>query len=179
VIPNHLTTKLRKRSGTVLETLHEPERRTPVRHGVLRLPSHPQAEREFRAPHGLRIVEAGGGNRHGVGLESLRWFIPLLISLLVFAANSIAAEPSPPNDYSAVDAIFTEHCLECHGSQDPEAKLVMESFDLLMKGGESGAVIVPGKSEESLLVRLIEGRVEKDGKKLIMPPGKKREKLKP
>src|SRR5437667_308859 len=55
----------------------------------------------------------------------------------------------------------------------------MESFDLLMKGGESGAVIVPGKSDESLLVRLIEGRVEKDGKKLIMPPGKKREKLKP
>ncbi|HYU54246.1 MAG TPA: c-type cytochrome domain-containing protein, partial [Gemmatimonadaceae bacterium] len=78
-----------------------------------------------------------------------------------------------------MDAIFTEHCLECHASQDPEAKLVMESFDLLMKGGESGAVIVPGKSEESLLVRLIEGRVEKDGKKLIMPPGKKREKLKP
>jgi hypothetical protein len=91
----------------------------------------------------------------------------------------IAAEPLPPNDYSAVDAIFTEHCLECHGSQDPEAKLVMESFDLLMKGGASGAVIVPGKSEESLLVRLIEGRVEKDGKQLVMPPGKKREKLKP
>src|SRR5213078_3945927 len=28
-------------------------------------------------------------------------------------------------------------------------------------------------------VKLVEGRVEKDGKKLIMPPGKKREKLKP
>ncbi|HMC28293.1 MAG TPA: c-type cytochrome domain-containing protein, partial [Verrucomicrobiae bacterium] len=106
-------------------------------------------------------------------------FIPKLIGLLVVAANLIAAEPLPTNDYSAVDAIFTEHCLECHGSQDPEAKLVMESFDLLMKGGESGAVIVPGKSEESLLVRLIEGRVERDGKKLIMPPGKKRDKLKP
>src|SRR2546425_7068661 len=112
-------------------------------------------------------------------LVSARCFIPKLIGLLAFAANVIAAEPLPPNDYSAVDAIFTEHCLECHGSQDPEAKLVMESFDLLMKGGESGAVIVPGKSEESLLVRLIEGRVEKDGKKLIMPPEKKREKLKP
>src|SRR6185369_1103253 len=105
--------------------------------------------------------------------------LPKLIGLLVITANLIAAEPSPPNDYSAVDAIFTEHCLECHGSQDPEAKLVMESFELLMKGGESGEVIVPGKSEESLLVRLLEGRVEKDGKKLIMPPGKKREKLKP
>jgi len=54
----------------------------------------------------------------------------------------------------------------------------MESHELLLKGGESGAVIVPGKSEESLLVRMIEGRFEKDGKKKIMPPGK-REKLKP
>src|SRR5438046_4234088 len=55
----------------------------------------------------------------------------------------------------------------------------MESHELLMKGGESGAVIVPGKSDESLLVKLVEGRVEKDGKTLIMPPGKKRQKLKP
>src|SRR6266498_2870170 len=112
-------------------------------------------------------------------LVSMRCCIPVLIGSLVFAAKVIAAEPLPPNDYPAVDAIFTEHCLECHGSQDPEAKLDVETFDLLMKGGESGAVIVPGSSEESLLVRLIEGRVEKDGKKLIMPPGKKREKLKP
>jgi hypothetical protein len=54
----------------------------------------------------------------------------------------------------------------------------MESHELLLKGGESGAVILPGKSDESLLVRMIEGKVEKDGKKRIMPPGK-REKLKP
>src|SRR5262249_44972760 len=109
-------------------------------------------------------------------LASMRQLIPKLIGPIILVANGIAAEPS---DYAAVDALFTEHCLECHGSQEPEAKLVLESFDLLMKGGESGAVVVPGRSEESLLVRLIEGRVEKDGKKLIMPPGKKREKLKP
>src|SRR5438034_5057814 len=123
---------------------------------------------------------ASGTDTFGsVLLVSLRSFLPKLIGLLALATTVIEAEPSPTIDYSAVDAIFTEHCLECHASQDPEAKLVMESFDLLMKGGESGGVIVPGKSEESLLVRLIEGRVEKDGKKLIMPPGKKREKLKP
>ncbi len=113
-----------------------------------------------------------GRSRRG----SARFVIAKLIGPIVFAATVNAAEPS---DYAAVDAIFTEHCLECHGSQEPEAKLILESFDLLMKGGESGAVVVPGRSEESLLVRLIEGRVEKDGKKLIMPPGKKREKLKP
>src|SRR6185503_18273392 len=81
------------------------------------------------------------------------------------------------NDYSAIVALFTERCFYCHESKEPEANLVLETFETLMKGGDSGPVIVPGKSSDSLLVKLIEG-MEKDGKKKIMPPGK-REKLKP
>ncbi|HKS37330.1 MAG TPA: c-type cytochrome domain-containing protein, partial [Verrucomicrobiae bacterium] len=96
-------------------------------------------------------------------------------SLFVLSNCCIAAEPP---DYSAVETLFTQHCLDCHASTEPEGRLVMESHELLLKGGESGTVIVPGKSEESLLVRMIEGKFEKDGKKKIMPPGK-REKLKP
>src|SRR5437762_5717749 len=113
-------------------------------------------------------------------LSSSRCSLPVLIFLLVGDLRVGQAETATPtNDYSGVEAIFTQHCLECHGSTEPEGKLILESHELLMKGGGSGAVIVLGKSEESLLVRMIEGRVEKDGKKLIMPPGKKREKLKP
>src|SRR5688572_15904057 len=81
------------------------------------------------------------------------------------------------NDYAAVDAIFVKSCVECHASDEPEANLVLENFDALMKGGENGPSIVPGKSSESLLVKLIEG-FEVDGKKKIMPPGK-RKKLTP
>src|SRR5881397_2069983 len=106
-------------------------------------------------------------------------FIAASICLSALAARLNAADPAPVHDYSAVEAIFTEHCLDCHGSTEPEGKLIMESHELLMKGGESGAVILPGKSQESLLVRMIEGRVEKEGRKLIMPPPKKRDKLKP
>src|SRR5204863_4688379 len=47
----------------------------------------------------------------------------------------------------------------------------------LMKGGETGVAIVPGKSSASLLVKMIEGNIQKDGETLIMPPGKKRKKL--
>jgi len=81
-------------------------------------------------------------------------------------------------DYTAVDAIFAQHCLDCHASKDPEGQLVLESFDSLMKGGELGAAILPGKSQDSLLAQMVEGRFEKEGKKKIMPPGK-REKLNP
>ena len=78
------------------------------------------------------------------------------------------------NDYAAVDAIFNTHCLECHGSKDPEGGLVLENFETLMKGGELGAAIAPGHSAESLLVKMIEGRFEKEGKTKVMPPGKRK-----
>jgi hypothetical protein len=89
-----------------------------------------------------------------------------------------AAEPGSAPDYSGVDALFNQHCLDCHAAKDPEADFVLESFELLMKGGQSGPVIVPGKSSESLLINMLEGKVERKGKKLIMPPGK-RKKLEP
>ena len=70
-------------------------------------------------------------------------YISALLLLLNFARAA---------DYSEVDSIFTKHCFDCHEAKEPEGKLVLESFDTLMKGGESGAVIMPGKSAESLLV---------------------------
>src|ERR1044071_2723531 len=135
------------------------------------------------------MARARGGSRRGGGLRSLEprhaaqqtagglMHRALWILLLGCGTHPVAGAAATV-DYAAVEGLFTEYCLDCHGSQDPEGKLVMESFDLLMKGGASGAAVVPGKSDESLLVRMIEGRVEKDGKKLIMPPGNKREKLK-
>ncbi len=79
-----------------------------------------------------------------------------------------------PADYSDVNAILTEHCLDCHAAKDPEGQLVLESFETLMKGGETGPAIVASNSVESLLVRMIEGHVEKNGKPKIMPPGKRK-----
>jgi hypothetical protein len=81
------------------------------------------------------------------------------------------------NNYSQVDALFQKHCLDCHNAKDAEGQLILESYDLLMKGGEDGAVVVPGKSAESILVKSVEGSFEKDGKRKIMPPGSKRKKL--
>jgi len=100
------------------------------------------------------------------------WLTVSLLSPRLFAADT------PANEYAPVDAIFAEHCLDCHASQDPDGKFVLESFDTLMQGGEIGKAVAPGKSADSLLVQMIEGRFEKDGKKKIMPPGK-RQKLSP
>ena len=90
---------------------------------------------------------------------------------LLFAA--LPSRGAATNDYAAVEAIFAKHCLDCHAAQDPEGKLVLESFETLMKGGESGPSVLPGKGADSLLVKAVVTGVEHDGKKKLMPPGKR------
>jgi len=85
---------------------------------------------------------------------------------------------APAADFSEVEPLLQEHCVECHGAQEPEGGLVLESFAAMMKGGESGPAIVPGKSGESLLVRAMEGAWGKTGKNQFMPPGR-RERMSP
>jgi len=66
--------------------------------------------------------------------------------------------------------IFAQHCLSCHDSREQEGSLILETYQTLLKGGDSGAVIVPGKAADSLLVKQIE-----HAKKPFMPPPKKGE----
>jgi DNA-binding beta-propeller fold protein YncE len=98
------------------------------------------------------------------------------VLLLAASARAFAAEAPP--DFAEVYRLLDERCLECHAGDDPEANLVLETYEGLLKGGETGKAIVPGKSAESLLMKFVRGEVEKEGKKKFMPPGK-REKLGP
>jgi len=103
-----------------------------------------------------------------------RYILCVLIGLSL-AAWSHAAEDKPDaSSYSQVHTLFVRHCLACHDSKEAEGGFVLESHEKLMKGGETGAAIAPGKAEHSLLVKLIEHR-----EKPAMPPPKKGDKLKP
>ena len=98
---------------------------------------------------------------------------PILLfafSLLIPAFNAAAAESAPA--YVQVHAVFAKHCVSCHNAKDEEGELVLESYATLMKGGETGPAVVPGKADESLLIRLI-----RHEKKPYMPPPKKAPKL--
>ena len=74
--------------------------------------------------------------------------------------------------YARVQAVFNKHCVSCHNAEDEDGELILENHAALMKGGESGPVVVPGKGDESLLVKLI-----RHEKKPFMPPPKKGPKL--
>jgi len=63
--------------------------------------------------------------------------------------------------------IFKSSCIQCHGPDTKMKGLNLSNLAGVMKGGESGAVIVPGKPDESVLYRLVqEGKMPKAGKPL-------------
>lgn len=56
---------------------------------------------------------------------------------------------------SQVKPVLERRCLECHNADYVFAGLRMETKDLMMKGGRSGPVIVPGDPGESLLYKVL------------------------
>ena len=73
--------------------------------------------------------------------------------MLVFARSFAVAEAV---DYLRdVKPIFTERCVSCHGAVRQKGGLRLDTAALIRRGGESGAVIEPGKSEESALIERV------------------------
>jgi WD40 repeat protein len=64
-----------------------------------------------------------------------------------------------------IEPILAAKCAFCHSGNVKESKLDLASYETLMKGGKRGAAVVPGKSAESLIVRLA-GKTDRPS----MPP---------
>ena len=76
--------------------------------------------------------------------------------LLPSLAVAQAKPPMPATFESHVLPIFTAHCAECHGPQDPSGSLHLLTRDDVVRGGQSGPAIRAGNSRLSLLVRQLE-----------------------
>ncbi len=97
----------------------------------------------------------------------------ILAAAAVLLASGLRAgdeEKAAAPDYARdISPIFRKYCSGCHNANDREGELSLTSYDALLKGGESGAAIVPGKSSESRLLKLVEKKKEP-----FMPPEKRR-----
>lgn len=69
-----------------------------------------------------------------------------------------------------IEPIFAQKCLACHGSAQQMSGLRLDRRKDALAGGYSGPVILPGKSAESRLIRLVAGLEEG----LVMPMGGER-----
>src|SRR5262249_5447445 len=80
-------------------------------------------------------------------------------------ARTSAAEPDFNFFESKIRPVLVERCYECHSEKQKKGGLRLDSKAAVLKGGDSGKVIVPGKSSESLLIKAL--RQQDD---LKMPP---------
>jgi len=109
---------------------------------------------------------AVGGGAAGITVA------PMVIrSLLVSAtclAGTHAAEPMAFFE-SKVRPLLLEHCIECHGGEKTKGGLRLTHRGGWETGGDSGPALVPGKPDESLLIKAVRYRDEN----LSMPPERK------
>src|SRR5690606_27325584 len=85
----------------------------------------------------------------------------VLLSLFVAAPIS-ADEPEFSRD---IAPLLRKYCAGCHNAEEANGELRLDQFSLLMRGGENGAVVVPGAPEKSRLLLVIEKKQEP-----FMPP---------
>ncbi len=48
-------------------------------------------------------------------------------------------------------------CIDCHGGMQPAGRLNLTTFAGLLRGGDSGPIVTPGKPEDSLLIKKLKG----------------------
>src|SRR5262245_33728046 len=89
----------------------------------------------------------------------------VLCVLFLVTARLSAAEPDFNLFESKIRPVLVERCYECHSEKQKKGGLRLDSKAALLKGGDSGKVIVPGRASGSLLIKAL--RQQDD---LKMPP---------
>ena len=67
----------------------------------------------------------------------------LVFGRAAFAADGFSAEAMQ---------LLKNRCFSCHNEEKAKGGLVMTSHEKLLKGGESGAAVVPGEPEKSAVI---------------------------
>lgn len=70
---------------------------------------------------------------------------------------------------SDIKPLFDHSCVKCHGPQKPKGHLRLDSLEGVFKGSEDGKVLVPGHSNQSMLIANVAHLGDPDD---YMPPPK-------
>src|SRR6185295_9559053 len=106
-------------------------------------------------------------------------FLRVVSPIIIVVASAANALTAPPVDFQRdIQPIFAEHCTLCHGmdATDRKSGLRLDMRESALKGGDSGeAAIVPGKPDESELIR----RITSTDPNEVMPPPRHNKPLSP
>src|ERR1041385_2044995 len=94
--------------------------------------------------------------------------LPFLGSICLLLSGVALCRAAPPLFEKDIRPILKAHCFECHGEGEKlKGGLDLRLRRLMLKGGDDGPVLVPGKPARSLLFKLVHsGEMPKRDKKL-------------
>jgi hypothetical protein len=101
---------------------------------------------------------------HSLSQLPARRFLALAAASSVCLSNSSLMAGV---DFAKVQAVLESKCLECHNPSKVKGDLLMHTAEAMLKGGEGGAALVPGKPEESSLIQRVVLPADDDD---VMPP---------
>src|SRR5262245_1930008 len=87
----------------------------------------------------------------------------------LLTAPARAAEPAGAEYFEKhIRPLLADRCQKCHGAKKASGGLRLTSREAALKGGDSGPAAVPGKPDESLLIKVVgyrdKPRMPPDGK---------------
>ena len=89
----------------------------------------------------------------------------------VFAGSYAGAQEAAKVDFvKDIQPILEFQCVSCHNEEKAKAELRFDKFDLFMKGGEGGPIVIKGKPDESLLIELVS--LPEDDSDVMPPKGR-------
>jgi hypothetical protein len=94
----------------------------------------------------------------------------LLLALVLTSGGVLCADDRGDAFETRIRPVLVNSCLRCHGELKSSGDLRVDSRDALLKGGESGPAIVPGKPDDSRLIRAIQRHEDVSA----MPPEKEK-----
>jgi hypothetical protein len=104
---------------------------------------------------------------------SMGFKIPLA-SACIFAASLVSGwtAPSAAEElwYDKVEPLFDKNCFKCHGGVKQKGGLDLRSLQNILKGGESGPAIFPGRPDQSHIFQFTHA-----GSDPHMPPDEKKQ----
>jgi uncharacterized membrane protein len=102
----------------------------------------------------LYTAHQGGSLTHGSNY--LTAYMPALLKRWSSTGTGVGATLNSTSFYEKhIHPILDANCVACHGAGKVEGGLRMDSYELLMRGGKDGSVIVPRDAQKSMLLERI------------------------
>ena len=83
--------------------------------------------------------------------------MPTFTSTPISIPTAAAASADVPSFAVDIQPILNARCVKCHAGDNPPRGLLLDSYAHVLKGGTYREVVIPGKPEESELIRRVRG----------------------